>query len=127
MKKNVSFCMPALFAFFMFMPDAFAARDHLGVQGNNAFELFYFMGEGLLYQVIGVVMILGGFGLVGLSVGAIFGKVNWKWAAYLAFGLFICAMTFGVLGYFTGDQLFLQPQMLYDTGGNPTVTITPSE
>ena len=115
--------MTAVFVFFALMPDAFAARDHLGVQGTTAFELTYFMGEGLLYQVIGVVMILGGFGLVGLSVGAVFGKVNWKWAAYLAFGLFICAMTFGVLRYFTGS--FLESQTLYDAVGNPTITITP--
>ena len=127
MNKKTVFYMTAVFVFFALMPDAFAARDHLGVQGTTAFELTYFMGEGLLYQVIGVVMILGGCGLVGVSVGAIFGNVNWKWAAYLAFGLFICAMTFAVLKYFTEDQLFWQPQMLYDTVGNPTVTITPSD
>ena len=120
--------MITLFIFFALMPDAYAERWHTGVSGPDAYSVSYTMTENLLVQVIGVVMVLGGFGLVGVSVGAIFGKVNWKWAAYLAFGLFICAMTFGVLTYFSGDSNHLfQAQALYDTAGNPAVTVTPSD
>ena len=54
------------------------------------------------YVVSGVV--LGGFGLVGLAVGAIFGNVKWKWFASLAIGLVILAIASQVVSYFTNDN-----------------------
>lgn len=126
MNKKISFCMITLFIFFALMPDAYAERWARAVSGSDAFQVSFLMTENLLVQVIGVVMVLGGFGLVGVSVGAIFGKVNWKWAAYLAFGLFICAMTFGVIMYFTGAD-FAQERDLYDTVDANSITVTPSD
>ncbi len=126
MNKKILFYLLALFLFFVFMPDAFARDGYIEMYDGRTPTTVINMGVKLLYNVIGVVMVLGGFGLIGIGVGAVFGKVNWKWAAYLAFGLFVCAMLFGVIGYFTGGALS-QFQLLYDTMGAPVATITASK
>lgn len=51
-----------------------------------------------------VIFVVGGFGLVGLAVGAIFGKVNWKWFASLAIGLVIVAVAGAIINYATDDS-----------------------
>ncbi len=129
MNKKVIFCIVVLFTFIVLMPDAFARTDNVfpELDSNKANEVIYGKLLELLYNVIGVVMILGGFGLVGLAVGAVFGRVNWKWAAYLAFGLFLCAICFSVLHYFTGDASMSHARMMYDTVDNTTIVITPSD
>lgn len=48
-----------------------------------------------------IVYILGGFGLVCVAWGAIFGKMNWKWFANLAIGLFLVAWMGHLIDYFT--------------------------
>ena len=48
-----------------------------------------------------VVYIMGGFGLIGVAWGAIFGKMNWKWFANLSIGLFLVAWMGSVIDYFT--------------------------
>ena len=86
--------------------------------------------QGLLYDVIGVVLIIGGFGLVGLSVAAIFGTVKWKWAAYLGFGLFLNAtifMTLGYLGYDAGSYLSMNHDMITPYQVVVTGSILPSD
>lgn len=50
-----------------------------------------------------IVYILGGFGLVCVAWGAIFGKMNWKWFANLAIGLFLVAWMGKLIDYFTRD------------------------
>ena len=51
-----------------------------------------------------VIFVVGGFGLVGLAVGAIFGKINWKWFASLAIGLVIVAIAGAIINYATDDS-----------------------
>ena len=48
-----------------------------------------------------VIFVVGGFGLIGLGFGAIFGRVNWKWLAALACGLAIVAVAGQVVDYVT--------------------------
>lgn len=48
---------------------------------------------------------MGGFGLVGLAVGGIFGVVKWKWFACLAFGLVVAALAYSVVHYMTDDGM----------------------
>lgn len=50
-----------------------------------------------------VIFVLGSFGLIGFSVGAIFGKVQWKWFATLSFGLFIISVADNLVAYITED------------------------
>ena len=59
------------------------------------------MGE-TFQNVKKVVFVVGGFGIVGLAVGAIFGAVKWKWVASLAIGLAMLAAAGEVVNYATG-------------------------
>ena len=85
----------ALAMLFAISPEARAAGagDAFGTVTNKGIELFN--------NVKTVVFVLGGFGLVGMAVGAVFGKINWKWCGALAFGLFILAIAAKVVTYFT--------------------------
>ena len=52
-----------------------------------------------------IVFVVGGFGLVGLAVQAIFGKVKWPWFGALAVGLGVLAAAGALIDYATGDNL----------------------
>ena len=73
-------------------------------QSTNAFDTIRTKGIELFTNVKTVVFILGGFGLVGLAVGAIFGSVKWKWFASLAVGLGTLAIASSIISYFTDDS-----------------------
>ncbi len=52
-------------------------------------------------NVRAIVFLIGGFGLIVLGVGAIFGNVKWKYLAALAAGLAIVAAAGAVVDYVT--------------------------
>ncbi|HCU59297.1 MAG TPA: hypothetical protein DIC64_04880 [Alphaproteobacteria bacterium] len=52
-----------------------------------------------------IVFVIGGFGLVGLAVQAIFGKVKWPWFGALAVGLGVLAAAGALISYATGDAI----------------------
>ena len=67
----------------------------------DAFGTVTKKGIELFQNVRTIIFVLGGFGLVGLAVGAIFGNVKWKWFASLAIGLVILAIASQIIEYFT--------------------------
>lgn len=69
-------------------------------------QIMVFKSVGLLKSVVGIVFIMGGFGLVGLTVGALFGRIKWRWAACLALGLFIASTALSIVAYMTDDTWF---------------------
>ena len=69
-------------------------------------QIMLLKSVGLLKSVVGIVFIMGGFGLVGLTVGALFGRIKWRWAACLALGLFIASTALSIVAYMTDDTWF---------------------
>lgn len=74
-----------------FFPESASAADVFESSTNKMVELFKSLKQ--------IVFVIGGFGLSGLSVGAIFGAVKWKWFASLAVGLSIVAAAGGIIDY----------------------------
>ena len=56
-----------------------------------------------------IVYVIGAFGLIGIAIGGIVGKINFKWLGYLAAGLAIVAVADAVIKYVvkpnTGDAI----------------------
>jgi len=55
-------------------------------------------------QTRNVVFILGAFTLVAIAVGAIFGKINWRWFVSLLVALVILAVAGAIITYFVGKD-----------------------
>ena len=50
-----------------------------------------------------IVYVIGGFGLIGLSVAAMMGKMQFKWLVYIALGLAIVAAADLIVSFATDD------------------------
>ena len=93
--------MYTLFALALFMVvamagDASAADSVMTHAQKKAINVFK--------AVKTIVVVIGGFGLVGLAFQAIFGKVKWTWFAGLAVGLAILAAAGAIVEYATGTK-----------------------
>lgn len=78
------------------------------LQVAHADDLFVLAGTkavGTFNAVKGIIFVVGGFGLVGIAYQAIFGRMNWKWFAGLAFGLAIVAASGSIVHYASGDYM----------------------
>lgn len=71
-----------------------------------------------------IIFIVGGFGLVGVAFGAIFGKINWKWFAALVVGLAALAAAGGIVTYITGDTTTIFYGDTFETGLGETRRVT---
>ena len=58
-----------------------------------------------------VLLVIGGFGLIGIAFQAIFGKVKWTWFSSLAFGLAVIGIAGSLISYVSDD-----PEAAYGTG-----------
>lgn len=93
MKKNMwTFAAVMLVAMFGLIEPA-AAQSVMGIAAKKALQAFQATRT--------IVFIVGGFGLVGIACAAIFGKMNWKWFAFLAVGLAILAAAGSIVDYAT--------------------------
>lgn len=92
-KKNImTFAAVMLVALFGLIEPA-AASSVMGIAAEKALQAFQATRT--------IVFIVGGFGLVGIACAAIFGKMNWKWFAFLAVGLAILAAAGSIVDYAT--------------------------
>lgn len=110
-KNNIwTICLVALFCVFGFAGDAAAGG------GGSVVDKATDKARTVFTSVKTVIFIVGGFGLVGIAWGAIFGKINWKWFAALAVGLAILAAAGSIVEYATGSSE--AGMSTYDTFGN---------
>jgi hypothetical protein len=97
-KNNIcTMFMVALFVFFGSIDSAMAGSTIMGdakAKVGNVFD-----------SVKAIIFVLGGFGLVGVAWGCIWGKINWKWFGALAVGLAIVAAAGSIVNYATGDTV----------------------
>ena len=101
LKKNLwTICLLAVVAVVFMNEPAMAAEGNqtslMGTAKAKAFTTFN--------NVKSIIFIVGGFGLVLLAFGAIFGKIKWSAFASLAVGLAILAAAGAIVKYATGDQ-----------------------
>ena len=96
-----TFFMVAVFALLGMSGDALAQGS--ANSSTSIMSLAASKGVNTFRAVRTIIFIVGGFGLVGVAFGAIFGKINWKWFAGLAVGLAILAAAGAIVTYATGD------------------------
>ena len=68
---------------------------------QSAFQNAYNTLHATFVQARSVVYVLSGFGLIGVAVGAIFGKINFKWLAMICIGLAMLAGADNIVNYST--------------------------
>ena len=51
-----------------------------------------------------LVYVIGAFGLIGIAIGGIMGKIKWAWLGYLAAGLAIVAAADLIISYAVGSR-----------------------
>ena len=120
--------MKSLFwALLLFPSVAFASMNDTARLWNGIFGKLL----DTLNNVSVIILVLGGFGLVVIAVEAILGKISWKKAAYLGFGLVIVACPLSLVSQWLEEDMggtVAQLAMRYDL--NPDIggaTVTPSD
>ena len=68
---------------------------------DDIFEKAFEVTASVFKNVRYIVYIIGGFGLIGLAVAAILGKMQFKWLVYVALGLAIVAAADMIVQYAT--------------------------
>ena len=100
-----TFMKLAVFALIMgimlFGFDALATNSTPG--SDNIFGRTFNVLGNVFKNVRVIVYIIGAFGLIGIAVMAILGKMQFKWLAYLAIGLAIVAAADLVVKFATGS------------------------
>ena len=80
-----------------------------GVQADSASNSAFNNAYNILYSTFlrarNLVYILSGFGLIGIAVGAIFGKINFRWLAMICIGLAVLAGADRIINYSTSADL----------------------
>ena len=72
-----------------------------GTGAAAIFEKAFEVTASVFKNVRYIVYIIGGFGLIGLAVAAILGKMQFKWLVYVALGLAIVAAADMIVQYAT--------------------------
>jgi len=91
-------------AFALVMGLLFCGFDAMADAGTDVFKTVFTTLGNVFKNVRIVVYIIGAFGLIGVAIGGIVGKINFKWLGYLAAGLAIVAVADLVVSYAIGAR-----------------------
>ncbi len=94
-----------LFSLALVLMVAMTSDASAAVQSSTVVQTAVKKSANVFKSVRTIVFVIGGFGLVGLAVQAIFGKVKWAWFGALAVGLGVLAAAGAVIEYGTGDSV----------------------
>ncbi len=103
MKKRILTMLGLAAVFAIAAGDAMAAGG--GLNSQTVVGAAISKSANVFQSVRTIVFVIGGFGLVGLAVQAIFGKVKWPWFGALAVGLGVLAAAGAIINYATGDSI----------------------
>ena len=93
----------------------FDALATSGTGQQNIFSRTFTVLGNVFKNVRVIVYIIGAFGLIGIAVMAILGKMQFKWLAYLAIGLAIVAAADLVVKFATNSGKGADQQTGYST------------
>ena len=112
LRKNIwTICL--ILAFVLISGTAMAAGTDGGQ--NSLMDIAKTKAGTTFQNVKSIVFIIGGFGLVLLAFGAIFGKIKWSAFASLAVGLAILAAAGAIVQYATGNKTVTGKDYFDDT------------
>ena len=96
---NLGMMIFVIMGIFLFACGAWAEISVSISTGNSIFDDAYQKLYTTFTQARVVVYILSGFGLIGFSIGAIFGKISFRWLAMIAIALFMLAAADKIINY----------------------------
>lgn len=104
------------------------AGDAMALESESVVGVGIQKAANVFQSVRTIVFVIGGFGLVGLAVQAIFGKVKWPWFGALAVGLGVLAAAGALISYATGDKITTSGKGAYsdtfsDTSASSTINL----
>ena len=87
-----------------------------GAAADDIFEKAFQVTSSVFKNVRYIVYIIGGFGLIGLSVAAMMGKMQFKWLVYVCLGLALVAAADMIVQFATQDAIRSNytPTITYD-------------
>ena len=103
LKQNIwTICAIAIIALLTMADPAMAAKGEGSATNSTLIGIAQKKAATTFRNVKSIIFIVGGFGLVLLAFGAIFGKIKWSAFASLAVGLAILAAAGAIVEYATG-------------------------
>ena len=107
LKQNIwTISALAIIALLAMVDPAAAAKGEESATSSTLMEIAQKKAANTFQNVKSIIFIVGGFGLVLLAFGAIFGKIKWSAFASLAVGLAILAAAGAIVEYATGASGF---------------------
>ena len=78
-------------------------------------------GQKIFNRLRDLIYVVAGFGIIGISVGAFFGNINWKWLGAIVISLVVIASAGELIVLLTGCEQY-GTTLITNTLKSPTTT-----